>query len=130
MVALALFDGEGRVLMHRRPEGKAHAGLWEFPGGKVESVESPGFALVREIREELGLELDEAALEPVTFAQNDGNPAETPIVILLYTSRLAQGEPRALEGGEVGWFSLEQAAALAKPPLDIALLRRLAGIVR
>jgi len=126
VVAGALRAADGRVLMHRRPAGKAHAGLWEFPGGKVEAAETPGFALVRELQEELGIVLDPAGMEPLGFAQQEPGEGERAIVILLYTCRSWAGQPAALEGGEVGWFTLEQAAKLAKPPLDIALLRQLA----
>ena len=122
VVAAALFDSEGRVLMHRRPLGKQHGGLWEFPGGKVEKGESPPFALVREIEEELGILLDPAALEPAGFAQDTGRDANLPIVILLYKGVSWRGEPENREGGGLGWFTLQQAEVLAKPPLDVALL--------
>ena len=70
VVAVALFDGQGRVLLAQRPPGKAMAGLWEFPGGKVEVGETPEAALVRELEEELGIEVDVEALEPLTFASH------------------------------------------------------------
>ena len=121
MVALALKGADGRWLMHKRPEGKHHAGLWEFPGGKVESGENPPLALVREIREELGITLEAASLVPSGFAQEDQDARAAPIVILLYTCTRWRGEPQALEGGEVGWFSAGEIGELDKPPLDIAL---------
>ncbi len=121
MVALALQGADGRWLMHRRPEGKHHGGLWEFPGGKVESGENPPSALVREIREELGIGIDSSALEPAGFAQEPENARAAPIVILLYICREWQGEPQALEGGAVGWFSHQDVGGLDKPPLDVAL---------
>ncbi|OBX20645.1 DNA mismatch repair protein MutT [Erythrobacter sp. QSSC1-22B] len=129
VVALALVDERGRWLMHKRPAGKHHAGLWEFPGGKVESGETPANALVREIAEELGLALAPGSLEPSGFAQNGGNGAECAIVILLYTCRDWSGQPRALEGGEIGWFAPEEAAGLDKPPLDHALLGQLSALL-
>ena len=122
VVAAALFRSDGRVLMHRRPPGKQHGGLWEFPGGKVEKGETPLFALVREIEEELGIVLDPVALEPAGFAQNEAGEGGPAIVILLYSTRAWQGDPAAREGGECGWFTFQEAAALAKPPLDVALL--------
>ena len=123
VVGAALFHPDGRVLMHRRPLDKQHGGLWEFPGGKVEKGENPPFALAREIEEELGLLLDPAALKPAGFAQNLGEGADPGIVILLYTAGSWRGgEPQAREGGEWGWFKLHEAAALAKPPLDVSLL--------
>ncbi len=122
VVAAAITGIDGRVLLHRRPEGKAHAGLWEFPGGKVETGESPRVALVREIAEELGLTLDEADLFPAAIAQGEPCGTDPDIVILLYTASQWCGEPQALEGNEWGWFTAKQARELDKPPLDIQLL--------
>ena len=129
VVAVALIDDSGRWLMHRRPSGKHHAGLWEFPGGKVETGETPANALVREIAEELGVALSPEHLDPCGFAQNRGEGAQLPIVILLYTCRAWAGEPQALEGGEIEWFAPEDAAMLDKPPLDHALLAQLSVLV-
>lgn len=125
VVAVALIDDRGRWLMHRRPAGKHHAGLWEFPGGKVEPGETPANALVREIGEELGIVLADGDLTPAGFAQNDGAEGQLPIVILLYTCRTWAGTPDPLEGGAIAWFSPDEAAALDKPPLDHLLLEGL-----
>ncbi len=125
VVALALHGQDGRWLMHCRPDGKHHGGLWEFPGGKVEKGENPPAALVREIAEELGIAIDPAALQPAGFAQEPPDARSAPIVILLYTCRSWQGEPQALEGGAIGWFSKSEAMALDKPPLDVELARAL-----
>ena len=125
VVALALTDGRGHWLMHRRPPDKHHGGLWEFPGGKVEAGENPRMALVREIREELGLTLDAADLLPAGFAE-ESVPTDRPqIVIMLYTATWDGAEVAALEGGEVGWYSPEAMGELAKPPLDIVLAENL-----
>ena len=121
VVALALRDGDGRWLMHRRPEHKHHGGLWEFPGGKVESHETPANALVREIEEELGIAIRADQLVPAGFAQEGESERERPIVILLYTCRQWDGSPQALEGGAIGWFTAQEVHALDRPPLDIAL---------
>ncbi|WP_369025426.1 NUDIX domain-containing protein [Qipengyuania sp. RANM35] len=121
VVALALHDGKGHWLMHRRPEEKHHGGLWEFPGGKVESRENPAQALVREISEELGLTLDPRKLEPCRFAQEEPGERESPIVILLYTCSWGGSALAALEGGEIGWFTPSAILELDMPPLDIAL---------
>jgi 8-oxo-dGTP diphosphatase len=127
VVAAALVDGDGRVLLHRRAPGKHHELLWEFPGGKVEAGEAACDALVREIGEELGVVLDSAALEPVSFAQGVGQPH----LILLYACRRWQGVPHALEwpveapGEGLGWFVTAQVTAMAQgggmPPLDVPL---------
>jgi 8-oxo-dGTP diphosphatase len=125
VVALALFDGKGRVLMHRRPEGKAHAGLWEFPGGKVESDENQEVALIREIGEELGIELAEDDLARSACAETGPDEPGNAIVIQLYTADRWRGIPVALEGGAVGWFTTQEVHELDKPPLDVALLDQL-----
>ena len=127
VVALALQRQDGCWLMHRRPEGKHHAGLWEFPGGKVEPNEKPKESLVREIAEETGICVQEGDLLPAGFADGGISADGKEIVILLYKTAVYSGEPVALEGGELGWFEPEAVARLDKPPLDIALARVLFG---
>ena len=125
VVAGAISDGEGRWLMHRRPLDKAHGGLWEFPGGKVEVSEKPTEALVRELREELDIEIDPAAIEPVSFAQRDAVDDEPGIVILLYRVGEFAGTPRAVEGEGIGWFTVAEIDGLERPPLDVELAAKL-----
>lgn len=129
VVALALCDNHGRWLMHLRPEEKHHGGLWEFPGGKVESGESPVNALIREIKEELGITLDIASLAPACFAEERPHEGQNQIVIMLYKAGpwtgLEQVQPQSLEGGGTGWFTPAEIEALEKPPLDQALVRQL-----
>lgn len=127
VVAAALHRPDGRWLMHRRPEGKHHAGLWEFPGGKVEPAETPSEALVRELAEELGIGCAPEHCVPAGFAESRGTSQAAELVILLYTVPVWQGEPRALEGGAVDWFTPEEVLALPRPPLDIALAAQLFG---
>lgn len=122
VVALALFDDQGRLLLQQRPIAKHHGGLWEFPGGKVESTEEPANALVREIAEELALTLDPSGLEPCFFAEEGHDPA---IVLSLYTSRQPVSQPQGLEGQAWGWFSLHEAALLPLAPMDRQLLLRM-----
>ena len=125
VVAAALQRADGHWLMQRRPEGKHHAGLWEFPGGKVEPFELPSQALVRELTEELGISCDCAALEPAGFAETPAHEVGRKIVILLYILGTWEGEPEALEGGAIAWFTLAEVLALAKPPLDVMLAAQL-----
>lgn len=125
VVAGALESGDGRWLMHLRPQGKHHAGLWEFPGGKVDAGEMPAAALVRELAEELGIVCDVSDLVPCGFAERGGDGASPALVIMLYRLARWQGEPQALEGGGVGWFTPDEIASLPKPPLDTELAARL-----
>ncbi|BDI60918.1 (deoxy)nucleoside triphosphate pyrophosphohydrolase [Qipengyuania nanhaisediminis] len=125
VVAGALVNGADACLMHRRPYEKHHGGLWEFPGGKVEDAEIPVKALVRELREELGIVVDPGDCEAVGFAEDAGEQSPFPIVILLYRIHQWQGEPRALEGGRIAWFARAEVAELDKPPLDRVLAAQL-----
>ena len=124
VVALALFDESGRLLLQQRLRHKHHGGMWEFPGGKVESREKPRVALVREIAEELALTLDPQQLEPSFFAEEGTDPA---VVLNLYTSRQPVGEPNGREGQEWGWFDPAEAEGLPLAPMDRKLLSRFAG---
>jgi 8-oxo-dGTP diphosphatase len=128
VVAAALADAGGRVLLQRRPEGKAMAGLWEFPGGKMEEGERPEAALVRELEEELGIAVDESALEPAAFASADNGGRQ--MLLLLYLCRAWRGEPAALHASTLAWVAPGDMASLPMPPADIPLVERLVGLVR
>jgi 8-oxo-dGTP diphosphatase len=125
VVAAAIRDGEERVLLQERLPGKRHAGLWEFPGGKVETTENPRFALRREVEEELGLRLSEREMMPAGFAEDEADEGCAAIVLFLYECPGWQGEPEGREGQRWGWFTRAEAAALDLPPSDRALLERL-----
>lgn len=116
VVAAALVREDGRVLVQRRPPGRAMAGLWEFPGGKLEAGETPEAALARELREELGIAVAIAAMRPCSFAT--GRAEERPLVLLLYLVREWAGEPRALEATALSWETPAGMRALAMPPAD------------
>lgn len=116
VVAVALTDRTGRILVAQRPAGKDHAGLWEFPGGKVEAGESPEAALVRELGEELGVTVDPSALEPLAFSS--APRATRHLLLLLYRCSEWQGEPRALDAAALRWVAPAALGDLAMPPAD------------
>lgn len=129
-MAAALRRRGGRWLLQQRPAHKHHGGLWEFLGGKVEDGEAPVNALIRELREELGIVCDVGALHPAAFAQDMAPDGEKSTVILLYNLSEWSGEPSALEPrSSIGCFTSAQIAALPKPPLDIALCAQMFGQV-
>jgi 8-oxo-dGTP diphosphatase len=127
VVAAAIRDEGGRLLLQQGLPHKRHAGLWEFPGGKVESGETPRFALCREVAEELAIELAEDALVPAGFAEEAGDDGRPPLVLFLYTCLRWRGEPEALEGQGWGWFTVGEAFELPMPAMDRALLEKLPG---
>jgi 8-oxo-dGTP diphosphatase len=120
VVACALVDPDGRVLVTKRPEGKPLAGLWEFPGGKLGPGETPEACLIRELEEELGVTTDAACLAPLTFASfaYDGFHLLMP----LYVCRVWQGEPRPREGQTLRWVRPRELRTLAMPPADRPLI--------
>lgn len=125
VVAAAIFDGDGRVLLQQMLPGKRHAGMWEFPGGKVKSYEKQELALVREIAEELAIELDPAWLEHIGTAQQAGEGAHPAIVMRLYRSNHWRGTVIPLDGQHWGWFGPSEVQALPMPPMDRILIERI-----
>lgn len=125
VVAAALIRDDGCILVQQRPVGKQMAGLWEFPGGKVEPGETPEAALVREIDEELGVRLDPAALKPLTFASEALDDRH--LLLLLYATRLWEGEPRALDASAIRWVTIDEMRALPMPPADAPFADALAA---
>jgi 8-oxo-dGTP diphosphatase len=121
VVAAALIDSDGRVLVHQRKFGGPLGGLWEFPGGKVEVSENPASALIRELDEELGIAVDPADLQFLDQASEPGNPH----VVLLYTCRRWSGDPVCLAGEAIGWVWPSELLTLEMPPLDVPLARTL-----
>lgn len=120
MVAAALVDAEGRVLLQQRAAGRQMAGLWEFPGGKVEPGERPEAALRRELEEELGIDTDESWLAPGPFASADLDGRH--LLLLLYICRQWRGTPRALDAAALQWVRPGEMAALPMPPADEPLI--------
>jgi len=127
VVAAALADGAGRVLLQQRSPGRAMAGLWEFPGGKVEPDELPEAALVRELREELGIEVEADALTPAGFAS--APVSGRPLILLLYLCREWRGAPRPLDASALKWLRPDQMAAAEMPPADRPLIAALSLLV-
>jgi 8-oxo-dGTP diphosphatase len=124
VVCVALVDVDGRVLLARRPEGKPMAGLWEFPGGKIKPGETPELALIRELKEELGIDVAAACLAPFTFASHAY--ASFHIVLLLYVCRRWEGEIAPREGQDLAWVRPQRLDAYAMPAADqplVAMLR-------
>ena len=127
MVACALVDGDRRVLIAQRPAGKALAGLWEFPGGKLEPGETPEAALIRELREELGIETKAACLAPLSFASHAYESFH--LMMPLYVCRKWQGEPAAARtsGAEMG--APRRASGLRMPAADEPLIAPLCDLL-
>ena len=126
VAAVALIDADGRVLLAQRPDGKAMAGLWEFPGGKVAPGETPEAALIRELKEELDIDVAEACLAPFTFASHGYDAFH--LLMPLYVCRRWAGTMRALEGQKLAWVRPARLADYPMPPADkplIAMLRDL-----
>jgi 8-oxo-dGTP diphosphatase len=123
VAACALIDGEGRVLIAQRPEGKSMAGLWEFPGGKVEPGESPEATVIREMREELGVTIEEPCLAPFTFASHAYEDFH--LVMPLYLCRKWQGSVRPTEGQAVKWVRARELRDYPMPPADKPLVAML-----
>lgn len=123
VVAAALVDHEGRVLLAERPAGKSMAGLWEFPGGKVEAGERPEQALVRELKEELGIEVEETWLEPFHFASHGYSGFH--LLMPLYVCRRWVGSVQAREGQRHAWVGAADLVNHPLPPADLPLVPRL-----
>jgi 8-oxo-dGTP diphosphatase len=118
--AVALIDPDGRVLLAQRPEGKEMAGLWEFPGGKVHEGETPEAALIRELREELGITVPHRCLAPLTFASHAYENFH--LLMPLYMCRNWEGEVTPLEGQKLAWVRAQKLREYAMPPADEPLV--------
>lgn len=118
--AVALIDIDGRVLLAQRPEGKPMAGLWEFPGGKVESGETPEAALIRELREELGIDTSASCLAPLTFASHGYDSFH--LLMPLFACRRWTGSVIPMEGQRLAWVRVNDLKTYPMPPADIPLI--------
>ena len=127
VVAVALVDADGRVLICKRPQGKQLAGLWEFPGGKVEAGETPEVALIRELEEELGISTKEACLAPLSFASHSYETFH--LLMPLYVCRKWQGVPEAREHAALKWVRPQTLRDYAMPPADEPLIAPLCDLL-
>lgn len=120
VVAAAMVRADGLILLQKRPEGRPMAGLWEFPGGKLEEGEDPEQALARELAEELAMDVSPDSLLPCCFASA---PLESKhLLLMLFIGRTWNGDPHGVEGQEIGWFSLDQMYDLEMPPADLPMI--------
>ncbi|HWK95207.1 MAG TPA: (deoxy)nucleoside triphosphate pyrophosphohydrolase [Pseudolabrys sp.] len=127
VAACALVDADGRVLLAQRPPGKPMAGLWEFPGGKVESGERPEVTLIRELKEELGISVKEDCLAPLTFASH-AYP-DFHLLMPLYVCRRWEGTATALEGQNLTWVRPNKLRDYEMPPADVPLIAHLMALL-
>ena len=127
VAACALVDNDGRVLLAQRPEGKSMAGLWEFPGGKVEAGETPEVTLIRELKEELDIDVTEACLAPFTFASHGYDKFH--LLMPLYVCRRWEGDMAPLEGQVLKWVSPLRMGDYPMPPADVPLVAMLRDLL-
>ena len=127
VAACALIDAEGRVLLAQRPKGKPLAGLWEFPGGKVHEGETPEAALIRELNEELAIDVASSCLAPFTFASHRYDSFH--LLMPLYVCRVWQGEVRPLEGQAIAWVRPLKLRDYPMPPADKPLVAQLRDLL-
>ena len=120
VTAVALIDPDGRVLLAQRPEGKSLAGLWEFPGGKVDPGETPEAALIRELHEELGIDTWESCLAPLTFASHTYDDFH--LLMPLFACRKWEGTPQPREGQTLKWVRPSEMRDYPMPPADLPLI--------
>ena len=127
VAACALVDTDGRVLIAQRPEGKTMAGLWEFPGGKIEAGERPELSLIRELQEELGIAVSEACLAPFTFASH--SYPDFHLLMPLYVCRRWEGTVTAREGQQLAWVKPNRLRDYDMPPADVPLVSHLMALL-
>ena len=127
VAACALVDVDGRVLIAQRPEGKSMAGLWEFPGGKIEGNETPEETIIRELREELGIDVTQACVAPLSFASHAYSDFH--LLMPLYICRRWEGLVKAQENQKLAWVRPQKLRDYAMPPADAPLIAPLIDVL-
>lgn len=127
VAAVALVDADDRVLLARRPEGKSMAGLWEFPGGKLQDGETPEAALIRELNEELGIDTHESCLAPIGFASHSYDDFH--LLMPLFVCRVWEGMPQPREDQELAWVRPNAMRDYPMPPADVPLVAQLQDLL-
>ena len=130
--AAALIDIDGKVLLAQRPAGKPMAGLWEFPGGKIEADETPEITLIRELNEELGIDTSKSCLAPLSFVSHHYNARDDEafhVLLMLCVCRRWKGKPQPLEGGAIKWVNPRQLRNYKMPAADIPLISALQDLL-
>ena len=120
VVAVVLIDRDGRVLLSQRPSGKSMAGLWEFPGGKIENGEVPEEALIRELKEELGIDTWSSCLAPLSFASHSYEDFH--LLMPVFVCRKWVGSPTPMEGQALKWVNRDKLKDYPMPPADIPMI--------
>ena len=127
VASIALIDASDQILIAKRPNKKHLSGFWEFPGGKVEKGESPEYALIREVKEELNIDINNKCIAPLTFSEFDYKKFH--LLLLLYVCRRWEGEPMSMEKNEIKWVKANTLRQYKMPPADDSLIYSLQDLL-
>jgi 8-oxo-dGTP diphosphatase len=127
VASIALIDANNQILIAKRPNKKHLSGFWEFPGGKVEKGESPEYALIREVKEELNIDINNKCIAPLTFSEFDYKKFH--LLLLLYVCRRWEGEPMSMEKNEIKWVKANTLRQYKMPPADDSLIYSLQDLL-
>jgi len=127
VASIALIDANNQILIAKRPNKKHLSGFWEFPGGKVEKGESPEYALIREVKEELNIDINNKCIAPLTFSEF--NYKKFHLLLLLYVCRRWEGEPMSMEKNEIKWVKANTLRQYKMPPADDSLIYSLQDLL-